>query len=73
MKVLAERSEQVHSGAVDATKDNMLKITGEARLLGLDVRCLNPEAPNYPDSKVNLLVQKVDTGVPVAKSKLRSP
>jgi N12 class adenine-specific DNA methylase len=59
MKVLAERSEQVHSGAVDATKDNMLKITGEARLLGLDVRCLNPEAPNYPDSKVNLLVQKV--------------
>lgn len=59
MKVLAERSEQVHSGAVDATKDNMLKITGEARLLGLDVRCLNPEAPNYPDSKVNLLIQKV--------------
>ena len=59
MKVLAERSEQVHSGAVDATKDNMLKITGEARLLGLDVRCLNPEAPNYPDSKVNLLIEKV--------------
>ena len=59
MKVLAERSEQVHSGAIDATKDNMLKITGEARLLGLDVRCLNPEAPNYPDSKVNLLIQKV--------------
>lgn len=59
MKVLAERSEQVHSGVVDPTKDNMLRITGEARLLGLDVRCLNPEAPNYPDSKVNLLVQKV--------------
>lgn len=59
MKVLAERSEQVHNGSVDATKDNMLKITGEARLLGLDVRCLNPEAPNYPDSKVNLLIQKV--------------
>lgn len=59
MKVLAERSEQVHNGSVDATKDNMLKITGEARLLGLDVRCLNPEAPNYPDSKVNLLIEKV--------------
>lgn len=59
MKVLAERSEQVHNGSVDATKDNMLKITGEARLLGLDVRCLNPEAPNYPDSKVNLLIKKV--------------
>lgn len=59
MKVLAERSEQVHNGSVDATQDNMLKITGEARLLGLDVRCLNPEAPNYPDSKVNLLINKV--------------
>ena len=34
MKVLAERSEMIHSGAVDPSKDNMLKITGEARLLG---------------------------------------
>ena len=59
MKTLAERSEQVHNGSVDATVDNMLRITGEARLLGLDARCLNPEAPNYPDSKVNLLIEKV--------------
>lgn len=59
MQILAERSEQVHNGNVDATVDNMLKITGEARLLGLDARCLNPDAENYPDSKVNLCIDKV--------------
>lgn len=59
MQVLAERSELVHNGSVDPRDDNMLKITGEARLLGLDARCLNPEADNYPDSKVNLCIDKV--------------
>lgn len=59
MQILAERSEAVHNGSVDATVDNMLKITGEARLLGLDARCLNPDAENYPDSKVNLCIDKV--------------
>ncbi len=59
MKVLADRSEAVHSGRVDAKSDNMLKITGEARLLGLDARCLNPDVDNYPESKVNLCIDKV--------------
>ena len=59
MKVLAERSEMIHSGAVDPSKDNMLKITGEARLLGLDARCVIPNAENYPDSKVNLCIDKI--------------
>ncbi len=59
MQILAERSEAVHNGSVDATVDNMLKVTGEARLLGLDARCLNPDAENYPDSKVNLCIDKV--------------
>ncbi len=59
MQILAERSEAVHNGSVEATVDNMLKITGEARLLGLDARCLNPDAENYPDSKVNLCIDKV--------------
>ena len=59
MKVLSERSEKIHSGRVDAKDDNMLKVTGEARLLGLDARCLNPDAENYPDSKVNLCINKV--------------
>lgn len=37
----------------------MLKITGEARLLGLDARCVTPNAENYPDSKVNLCIDKI--------------
>lgn len=59
MKELAIRSEAVHNGAVEPNVDNMLKITGEARLLGLDARCLNPDAENYPDSKVNMCIDKV--------------
>lgn len=59
MQVLAERSEAIHSGAVDPSADNMLKITNEARLLGLDARCIVPNSENYPDSKVNLCVDKV--------------
>ena len=59
MQVLAARSEAIHNGSVDPSVDNMLKITNEARLLGLDARCLNPDADNYPNSKVNLLISKV--------------
>ena len=59
MQVLAERSEAIHSGAVDPSADNMLKITNEARLLGLDARCIVQNSENYPDSKVNLCVDKV--------------
>ncbi len=60
VQILAERSEAIHNGVVsDPRVDNMLKITGEARLLGLDARCINPEAENDPNSKVNMLIQKV--------------
>ena len=59
MQVLAELSEAIHSGAVDPSEDNMLKITGEARLLGLDARCVIPNAENYPASKVNLCIDKI--------------
>ena len=59
VQLLAARSEAIHSGAVEQTEDNMLKITHEARLLGLDARCINPEAENSPTSKVNLCIDKV--------------
>jgi len=36
MKELAARSEAIHNGNVDPSVDNMLRITHEARLLGLD-------------------------------------
>lgn len=59
MTVLAERSKLIHNQLVDPKDDNMLKVTNEARLLGLDSRCLNINAENSPNSKVNLLINKV--------------
>lgn len=39
---LGERAEKIRNGGVDATKDNMLKITNEGRKLALDQRLMNP-------------------------------
>lgn len=59
LQILAERSERIHSGSIDPHDDNMLKITNEARLLGLDARAINPAAENYPDSKVNMCIDNI--------------
>ena len=59
MKQLAQRAEMIHGGNVDPREDNMLKITHEARLLGLDCRCMDPNAVPAPDSKVNKLLDNL--------------
>lgn len=59
LQILADRSERIHSGSIDPHDDNMLKITNEARLLGLDARAINPTAENYPDSKVNMCIDNI--------------
>ncbi len=56
---LSERAAKVHSGAVDPSVDNMLKITSDGRKLGLDQRLMNPLLPDDPDSKVNACVRNV--------------
>lgn len=56
---LSERAAQVHSGSVDASIDNMLKITSDGRKLGLDQRLINPMLPDDPGSKVNACVNNV--------------
>ena len=60
MKVLAKRSEAIHGGNVDPREDNMLRITHEARLLGLDSRCIYPEVQPAPDSKVMMLIDNLE-------------
>lgn len=60
MKELAVRSETIHSGTVDPRQDNMLKITHEARLLGLDSRCIFKNAQPAPDSKVMKLIDNLE-------------
>jgi len=56
---LSERAAKVHSGTVDASIDNMLKITTDGRKLGLDQRIINPNLPDDPTSKVNLCVDNI--------------
>ena len=60
MKQLAARSEAIHGGNIDPTVDNMLKITHEARLLGLDSRCIFKDAEPAPDSKVMKLLDNLE-------------
>ena len=56
---LSERAAKVHAGIVDASVDNMLKITSDGRKLGLDQRVINPNLPDEPTSKVNLCVDNI--------------
>ena len=56
---LSERAAAVHSGTVDASVDNMLKITSDGRKLGLDQRIINPQLPDDPSSKVNQCVENI--------------
>ena len=56
---LSGRAAAVHSGKVDPSIDNMLKITSDGRKIGLDQRLMNPLLPDDPDSKLNACVRIV--------------
>jgi N12 class adenine-specific DNA methylase len=56
---LSERAAAVHSGKVDPSVDNMLRITSDGRKLGLDQRIINPNLPDEPTSKVNMCVDNI--------------
>lgn len=56
---LAERAEQVRGGGVDASVDNMLKITNDGRKLALDQRMLNDMLPDFEGSKINACVDNI--------------
>ena len=56
---LSERAAAIHSGSVDPSTDNMLKVTSDGRKLGLDQRIINPDFPDQDGSKVNLCVENI--------------
>ncbi|VBB08582.1 n12 class n6 adenine-specific dna methyltransferase signature [Lucifera butyrica] len=56
---LSKRAERVHKRLVKPHEDNMLKITGDGRKLGLDQRLLNLALPDDPNSKVNQCAQNI--------------
>lgn len=55
----AERAERIHNGLVDPAEDNFLKITTEARLLGVDARLLDDSAPENTDGKLIKVAENV--------------
>ena len=59
VKALSERASLVHSGTVDPSQDNMLKITSDGRNLGLDQRIINQLLPDEPGTKVNQCVNNI--------------
>ena len=56
---LSKRASAVHSGVVDPSVDNMLKITSDGRKIGLDQRLINPLLPDDENSKLNACVRNV--------------
>lgn len=56
---LSDRADEVNSGSVDPSQDNMLKITGDGRKLGLDPRLISPDFEDDPNTKLNVCVNNV--------------
>ena len=56
---LSDRADDVQSGSVDPSIDNMLRITSDGRKLGLDPRLIDPSFEDNPDTKLNQCVRNV--------------
>lgn len=56
---LSDRADKVNNGSVDPSQDNMLKITGDGRKLGLDPRLIDPSFDDDPGTKLNVCVNNV--------------
>ena len=59
IKGLAERAEKIRGGGVDPHEDNMLRITNDGRKLALDMRLIQPLAPDDPHGKVAVCARNV--------------
>jgi hypothetical protein len=57
--MLVVRADAIRSGRVHPSEDNMLKITSEGRKAALDLRVLDPEYKDQPQSKINLAADKI--------------
>ncbi|MDW8678685.1 N-6 DNA methylase [Streptococcus suis] len=57
---LVERSDAIKSGSVDPSRDNMLKITGEARKLAIDMRLIDPAYTLSDNQKILQVVDNVE-------------
>ena len=55
---LAERSEIIRNGC-DPRIDNMLLVTNDGRKAALDLRMIDPNMPDLPNSKVNMAIENI--------------
>ena len=63
VQALSERAAEVHSGSVDPSVDNMLKITSDGRKIGLDQRLMN-SALSHPGPLMDwVLYPKIFSGI----------
>ncbi|MGQ7503776.1 SNF2-related protein [Streptococcus suis] len=60
LEELVERSDAIKSGSVDPSRDNMLKITGEARKLAIDMRLIDPAYTLSDNEKILQVVDNVE-------------
>ena len=60
LEELVERSDAIKSGSVDPSVDNMLKITGEARKLAIDMRLIDPAYTLADNQKILQVVDNVE-------------
>ena len=59
VKSFAERAEKVRKREVDASEDNMLKITNDGRKLALDQRLIDEMLPDEENSKIATCAENV--------------
>ncbi|WP_105243196.1 DEAD/DEAH box helicase family protein [Streptococcus suis] len=60
LEELVDRSDAIKSGSVDPSEDNMLKITGEARKLAIDMRLIDPAYTLSDNQKIMQVVDNVE-------------
>ncbi|HEO6617280.1 TPA: DEAD/DEAH box helicase family protein [Streptococcus agalactiae] len=60
LEELVDRSDAIKSGSVDPSVDNMLKITGEARKLAIDMRLIDPVYTLSDNQKILQVVDNVE-------------
>src|SRR5208283_2809856 len=56
---LVARYERLRSQKVDPREDNALAITTDGRKLALDARMLSSDAPDFPGSKMEAMLERV--------------
>lgn len=59
IKRCGERAEKIHNKMVDPSSDNMLCVTNDGKLCALDMRLVDPDAEDFPDSKINIAVNNI--------------